>query len=83
MWNVIRSFISPLERTLRNLWFQHGEETDHTANATNALLKDSPVIPLLDMAFSHSILQTSHHLTIFCGDSSKKEFIRITHETWN
>jgi hypothetical protein len=55
-----------------------GGATARTADAVTASL----VSALLGTVFGHLDIQTSPRHTSFCGDFSKKDFIRITHDAW-
>jgi hypothetical protein len=58
-------------------------ETLHNVEETQLLYcKSSLVSAQLGVAFGHGDLHTLPRQTSFCGDFSKKEFIRTTHEAW-
>jgi hypothetical protein len=64
-------------------WYIHENNVCSFSNITwhrNILLPFMRA--LLSMVFGHRDIRTIQHETPFCGDFSRKQFIRITHDAW-
>ena len=74
--NILTKFIALLEGNERDCWFQQGWVTVILRKQT-AFLQDFFGDLLSGVEFGHQDLQTSRHLTYFCGGFLNKEPIAI------